>query len=203
VDNIFFINPYYLLFIAFFCQCMIIFLYIWRSNNKINRTLIYTHPGLFIFGIFFIGITWSSIFNIIVGISQGLYYWSIQYLFPILLVTLLSIEYFWGTFFILPSRRSLITHGFCLLSTIFICIVVLPIYNEYILVILMGVVLLFSLIINSLIKFFPFFRIDQPISNRTNIFFKIFSFRINGILFLIVMIEFFLQNRGYSLILWI
>ena len=90
-------------------------------------------------GIVFAYLTGYSIIMIIFLNIQGQYEITCYYITALILSGILSIEFVIGGIIILPTRESLILHGLSIAFIFVLQFVLIPYYDQYLLVLMVGI----------------------------------------------------------------
>lgn len=196
------INPFYLLAIAAICELFVVLLFIWRSHGAIHRSLIYKHPGFLSFGITFCFLTYYALFISLVGYLQGWLNLTSQFILPFILCAIIATDFLWGGVFILPTKRTIVVHLMNFFSCFLLVAILFPLYSNYYFVFGLAVPLVIVPLIAGFLRIIPTFRNDHLLYDKSDRFFRINNLSIHLILFCVVVIELFLQYRGYSMIIW-
>jgi len=200
---VFFLHPAYLVTIGFIIQTILVIIFLMRGSKFVNRSFLYRHAGLLTIGVVYVCLTIECLGTILVSSVQGWYTFTWQLVVAVILGCFLSIIYFIGGILILPTMKNLILHGITILYEFIWIYGVVGTTGNYILAYFFAIPLVAMPVINFSLNLIPYFKIQKPLWDKSNWFFKWYTGKVNFILWCIVAIEALLLYRGYSLLIWV
>ena len=196
----FIINVFYLLWGLIPIQSILLILQIWNLDYRFVSPTRHISGLLTIVGIIFACLSYQAFFGNLYNMlftDIGSFATLKYFLVPYLLCLIIGTIYLIIAFFAVTTRNLLILHLSVVIYEILAYYLILPAFRD-----VDGVFLVFLPVVFYGFEFLPIFQKDKLLWENREKFGQIFNIYVNGFLWAVCVIEFILQLRGYSIIIW-